>query len=189
MSILIENPKVSPEDYLAGEELSEYKHEYEDGQIIAKVGASRNHNTIQINLTLAIGIQLHPPCRVYSSDMKVRYRNTFYYPDLSVGCEKEQHDQYMAHPLLVVVEVFLPSSEKRDRSIKLLTYQKIPSLQEILLLSQDRMLAECYRRQGDGWTLERYEGPETVELQSVGLTIEMERIYNGVEFKDERTTS
>ncbi|RMG33856.1 MAG: Uma2 family endonuclease [Gammaproteobacteria bacterium] len=183
MSILIENPKVSPEDYLAGEELSEYKHEYEDGQIIAMVGASRNHNTIQINLTGALFNHLRPPCRVYSSDMKVRYRNTFYYPDLSVGCEEEQHDQYMEHPLLVV-EVFSPSSEKRDRSIKLLTYQKIAGLQEILLLSQDKMLAECYRRQGDGWTLERYEGPETVELQSVGVTIGMERIYDGVEFKD-----
>ena len=183
MSILIKNPKLTPEEYLEGEELSEYKHEYEDGKIVAMVGASRNHNTIQINLTLAIGTQLRPPCRVYSSDMKVRYQNTFYYPDLSVGCEKEHHDHYMEHPLLVV-EVFSPSSEKRDRSIKRLTYQQIPSLREILLLSQDRMLAECHRRQGEDWMLERYEGPETLELQSVGLAIGMERIYDGVELKD-----
>ncbi len=183
MSILIKNPKLTPEEYLEGEELSEYKHEYEDGKIVAMVGASRNHNTIQINLTGALFNHLRPPCRVYSSDMKVRYQNTFYYSDLSVGCEKEHHDLYMEHPLLVV-EVFSPSSEKRDRSIKRLTYQQIPSLREILLLSQDRMLAECHRRQGEGWMLERYEGPETLELQSVGLAIGMERIYDGVEFKE-----
>jgi Uma2 family endonuclease len=183
VSTLIKDTKVTPEEYLEGEELSEYKHEYEDGRIIAMVGASRNHNIIQINLTLAIGNHLlGKTCRVFSSDMKVRHENTFYYPDLSVGCEQENHDQYLEHPLLVV-EVFSTSSEKRDRSIKRLTYQAIPSLQEILLFSQDKMQAECYRRLGNDWILERYQGNEILRLDSVDLEVPLEQIYDGVELK------
>ena len=183
MSILTRDTKLSPEDYLEGEELSEYKHEYEDGEIVAMVGASRNHNTIQVNLTGALFNHLrNKPCRVYSSDMKVRYQNTFYYPDLSVGCEPEAHDQYLEHPLLVV-EVFSPTSEKRDRGIKRLTYQKIPSLQEILLFSQDRMLAECYRREGGQWIMEKYEGDELLSMPCIDLSLPMREIYDGVEVK------
>ena len=181
MPILIKDTKLSPEDYLEGEELSEYKHEYEDGKIIAMVGASRNHNTIQINLTGALFNHLrNKPCRVFSSDMKVRYLNTFYYPDLSVGCEPETHDQYLEHPLLVV-EVFSPSSEKRDRGVKRLTYQKIPGLREILLFAQDRMLAECYRREGEQWIMERYEGDEVLSMPCIDLALPMREIYDGVE--------
>ncbi len=181
MSTVTKDTKLSPEDYLEGEALSEYKHEYEDGQVIAMVGASRNHNIIQINLTGALFNHLRgKPCRVYSSDMKVRYLNTFYYPDLSVGCEKEAHDQYMEHPLLVV-EVFSPSSEKRDRSIKRLTYQQIPSLREILLIAQDEMVVDCYRRRQGEWLLEQYREGEALQLESLDLAIPLADIYEGVE--------
>lgn len=179
MSIVSKAPDVTPEEYLEGEELSEYKHEYENGHIIAMVGASRNHNIIQINLTGALFNHVKKPCRVFSSDMKVRFQNTFYYPDLSVGCEQEAHDQFLEHPLLVV-EVFSPSSEKRDRSIKRLTYQQIPGLQEILLFSQDAMQVECYRRDADDWQLESYQGNETLVLQSVDLSVPLEQVYDGV---------
>ncbi|WP_456376981.1 Uma2 family endonuclease [Thiolapillus sp.] len=60
MSIVTKAPDVTPEEYLEGEELSEYKHEYENGHIIAMVGANRNHNIIQINLTGALFNHVNP---------------------------------------------------------------------------------------------------------------------------------
>ena len=182
MSVLIKDTRITPQEYLEGEEFSEYKHEYEDGDILAMVGASRNHNIIQMNLTLAIGQHLNQqPCRVFSSDMKIHLADTFYYPDLSVGCKMESHDKYMEHPLLVV-EVFSPSSEKRDRSIKRLTYQQIPSLREMLLLSQDAMTVECYRRIGNEWALEQYRKHEILQLKCLNLSIPLQQIYDGVAF-------
>lgn len=142
MSVLIENPKVSAKEYFEGEELSEYKHEYEDGQIVAMVGASCNHNTIRINLAGALFNHLRPPLpRLLLGHESAQPEHLDYYPDLSASREKEQHDQYMERPLLVA-EVFPPSSEK-------------------------------------GWVSERYEGPETPELRSVGPAIKLQRVLGG----------
>ena len=50
-------PHISPEEYLAGERQSEWRHEYIDGQVYAMVGASRPHNLI-VN---ALAVALTPP--------------------------------------------------------------------------------------------------------------------------------
>ena len=46
---------VSVEDYLAGEPLSEIRHEYLGGAIYAMAGASEAHNIIAMNLWVALG--------------------------------------------------------------------------------------------------------------------------------------
>lgn len=48
-------PWLSEEDYLAGEQISEIKHEYIDGQAYAMSGTSANHGRIVSALTRLIG--------------------------------------------------------------------------------------------------------------------------------------
>ena len=43
-------PKMTPAEFLAFERLSDIKHEYLDGQIVAMGGAEPNHNIVALNL-------------------------------------------------------------------------------------------------------------------------------------------
>ena len=95
MSILRKNVLITPEEYLEGEKYSEVKHEYVAGHIYAMVGASEPHNQIAINLTTALKLHLRGgPCRVFMSDMKVRVRDAFYYPDVLVSCDRTDTNKY-----------------------------------------------------------------------------------------------
>ena len=73
------------------------------------------------------------PCRVFSSDVRVRVRATGLttYPDVSVVCgaiERDPEDaQTLVNPVLVV-EVLSPSTEAYDRGAKARHYQQLPSL-------------------------------------------------------------
>lgn len=52
----------------------------------------------------------------------------------------------------------------------------LPSLQEFVLLSQDSPYLELYRRRTD-WQRECYAGTQDVKLESVGLTLAVEELY------------
>ncbi|SLM32403.1 conserved hypothetical protein [Desulfamplus magnetovallimortis] len=46
-----QNMRLTPEGYLEYERNSQIKHEYFDGEIFVIVGAKRNHNIINANIT------------------------------------------------------------------------------------------------------------------------------------------
>jgi Uma2 family endonuclease len=48
-------PKMSPSEFLEWERKQEYKHEYVSGQVLAKSGASFNHNRITTNIIIDVG--------------------------------------------------------------------------------------------------------------------------------------
>ena len=52
---------------------------------------------------------------------------------------------------VVLFEVLSPSTEDYDRGGKFKHYRTLPSLQEYVLISQDRPLIEHYVRQQDQW--------------------------------------
>ena len=73
MALAPTNIRMSLSEYLEGENRSDMKHEYDNGYVVAMVGASRSHNLIA--LTLASALKQHTkssPYRTYMSDMKVR---------------------------------------------------------------------------------------------------------------------
>jgi len=45
---------ISIEEYFSGEQLSDVRHEYDNGYVVAMVGASRAHNLITLSLASAI---------------------------------------------------------------------------------------------------------------------------------------
>ena len=73
---MIANPSpnyISPQDYLAGEEISPIKHEYIDGEVYAMAGASDAHVTISLNLASVLRNHVRGTgCRVYMADMKAQ---------------------------------------------------------------------------------------------------------------------
>jgi Uma2 family endonuclease len=156
---------LSVEDYLLGEQQSSVRHEYVAGQVFAMAGAGEAHNRISLNLAFHLRAATRgTPCAVFISDMKVRVaaHDAFYYPDVLVGCDPSDDEPLYKHAPCLIAEVISPSTEVIDRREKLLAYRALASLRYYLLVSQDRRLAELYRRDPDGsW---RYEVIEDGEL-------------------------
>jgi len=176
----------SPEDYLVIERDSRVRHEYRCGLVYAMTGGSTNHSRITLNLVLEIGRPLRDSnCQLFDSNVKVNYRNRFfYYPDLFVTCDpRDRDDRYVMRYPKLIVEVLSPSTEKFDRNEKFADYQLLDSLEEYVLISQERIEVECRRRVGEGqnsqWETEVYREGDRIILQSIGLEIAIEQLYIG----------
>ncbi len=77
-------------DYLALEEASNTKHEFLDGEIYGMAGGTPEHAALSVAVSSAFLAQLRGgPCRVYSSDLRVRVLATGLatYPDVTVSAE------------------------------------------------------------------------------------------------------
>jgi Uma2 family endonuclease len=170
--------------YLASEKDSPVRHEYVDGQLYAKAGASDRHNRMALNLASRLDGHLNGgPCDVFIADMKVIVDPAvYYYPDVVVTCDPPGGDPYMRTQPHLLIEVVSPSTERIDRHEKAFAYRRVPSLQEYVLVLQDRMQVEVYRRQsGDEWTREIFTQPEElVHFASVGLTLRVSDLYRNV---------
>ena len=176
--------RLSVEEYLAAERSADVRHEYVDGELFAMTGASRAHNAISLNIAAALLDHLRDgPCRVAIAGMKVRIEslNRFYYPDVVVSCNavEDEPDDYVETRPTLVVEVLSPSTAATDRREKRLGYQTLPSLQEYVLVHQDRVAIELFRRQGDLWTRAEHAAGERIALPSIGFEAEPLDFYRG----------
>ena len=179
-------PALSAEQYLDLERLSEMRHEFLDGLMYAMAGESPDHSTICFNLAVVIGEQIRErKCRGFSPNMKVRtgIGDLYAYPDLMIVCgEARFHDDkgdVLLNPT-VIFEVLSPSTEKYDRGEKSLRYRThIESLQDYVLVSQDKAQVEHHHRESDGtWTSNTVSGPENVlTLGSIDCNVPLAEIY------------
>ncbi len=179
---------ISVADYFKQEETSPIRHEYLGGQLFAMAGSSEEHNRITGNLGTYLITHLRGSgCKTFIFDMKVKIQvaqgtvDVFYYPDVMVTCDQEDREKfYKTYPCLVV-EVLSPSTETINRREKRLNYQSLASLQEYVLVSQDQMQVEVYRLKGSGnWEVEGLGPNDSLELNSVGLTLTLAEIYDEV---------
>ncbi len=168
-------------DYLTLEERGNVRHEYVDGFVYNVVGGSARHNLIAS--TSLSRLRQHyrgKPCRVYMSDMKVQIGTKFYYPDVMVVCgEFDPTAKFETAPVLIL-EVLSESTEAKDRLEKLVAYQKLPSLQEYVLVAQDKVKIECYRRNDDAWQIESYSHGDECRFVSVNYRCPIETIYEDI---------
>lgn len=180
-AIRIPDP-ISVDDYLEGERHSEIKHEYSGGVVTAMAGASKKHELVAGNLFASIHAQLRGKgCRTFKSDMKVRAEvvgeDIFYYPDVMVACDPGDQDPYFVRKPKLIIEV-LSDNVSRDRIEKFLVYQRIPSLEEYVVVSQHPERAEVtiFRRE-NGWEPGELHRTGPFTLQSIGLTLTVEDLY------------
>lgn len=173
--------RLSVEDYLSREERSEVRNEYIDGCLYAMVGASRRHNLIALSIHRLLHAALREsPCRVFVSDLKVQVEERFYYPDVVVSCGGEELESRIERSPTLVVEVLSPSTQARDRMEKRLAYQSLASLGEYVLVKQNEIGIEVYRRHTDQWLVERHGVGDTVTFESLDIAFAAEQIYEDV---------
>jgi Uma2 family endonuclease len=177
---------ITVEDYLAGEEISEIKHEYVDGQVYAMAGAKINHNRIATNVSAHLWNHLRgKPCEPLSADMLVKtLGKRFRYPDVVVVCDDDTStDERVRESPVLIVEVLSKSTRKKDKGEKRMEYLAIPSLQEYVLIEQDFAEVEVQRRSA-GWQSSYYFLGDEVLLESVNATLSVEAIYERVKNDD-----
>ncbi len=172
-------------DYLELERDSDIKHEFDAGEILAMSGGTARHSVLAARVVTALENTRPSGCLTFQSDMRVRVAATgrAAYPDASMICGPIQYDPddaahtTITNPVLIV-EVLSVTTEKGDRGNKWLHYQRIPSLQEYLLVSQEPRI-ELFRRTASG-TWEYFEVHEgTVRLAS-GPTLDLSTLYAGL---------
>ena len=181
-------PRFDVDSYLVWEETQAERHEYLVGEVFAISGGSDAHYTILGNLFASFRAALSgTPCRPFVSGMKVRIAaaDAVLYPDVFVTRDSRDKAREAAlakaHPALIA-EVLSDSTAAYDRGRKFEIYQKIPELQEYLLIEQDRQHADLFRKSEAGlWVLHPAGAGDTIELTSVGLRLPLADLYADVE--------
>lgn len=184
MALNYASDKISEEDYLQGELLADCKHEYIDGDIYAMAGASEHHNLLSTNILTELKNQLKGnPCKVFMADMKVKTEQCFFYPDVMVVCQADNENAYYKTSPVIVVEVLSKATRRFDQMIKRLRYQSIPSLEEYVLIEQDKGEIQVFSR-ADAWRLCYYYLGDEITFRSLNVTVRVEDIYYQVDNED-----
>ncbi|TVP77983.1 MAG: Uma2 family endonuclease [Puniceicoccaceae bacterium] len=176
---------ISVEEYIEGEQFSEVRHEYIGGQVYAMSGGSEAHNLLAGNLYAALREHFRGrPCKVFMADMKLRLNiaedDIFYYPDVLVSCDPTDDAKYYKSKPVALVEVLSPSTERLDRREKFLSYQRLPSLEEYVLVDQEQMHVTLFRKVND-WKPEHFtEGSDRLILASLTFGLSLSAIYEDV---------
>ncbi len=187
---------LTPEEYITLERKAipnaeTVRSEYVKGKIIAMSGASRAHNLITVNISAMLHIQLKGRgCETYANEMRVSTPSTlsYFYPDVVVVCEEPRFEDEVFDILLnpiILVEVLSPSTEAYDRGEKFSHYRQLPSLQEYILVAQDKICVERFRRQENNWVLTDFQNfEERLSLISVECELPLCEIYDRVPFPE-----
>lgn len=178
---------MSVEEFLAWERSDNQRYELIEGVPLAMTPPRRSHGTIVFNLARGIAEALarKPPCvGVVEAGIRSTSREqTYYQADLAITCAKAEPGQQETREPLIIIEVTSPSTAAHDRRVKLVDYRKIPSVEEILLIDQERHYCEVHRRlEGERWLVDLIvDLGASVRLESIDVDLELSRIYAGVE--------
>jgi Uma2 family endonuclease len=178
---------ITAAEYLEGERVSDVRHEFVDGRVYAMSGASLRHNQICLEAASLLKDHLRGgPCRTFIEAVKVHISDdlseSFYYPDVFVTCEPADDDSHVVRHPKLVIEVISPSTSRFDRSEKLAAYQRVPAVEEIVLIEQD-WPEMVIRRRSDRWRRHIYTQLDSVvTFESVGLSAPLGTFYQAAPF-------
>lgn len=184
-------PFVSLSDYIQIEKETSTKHEYHNGNLVALAGGSVHHGMLCGNSysELRNVLKGKTTCKAFTSEVKlyIESKNSFVYPDAMVICgemeRSTKEEQALTNPILIV-EVLSKSTADYDRGDKFHLYRQIPSLQEYVLIEQDKAVVEIFYKHAhaDLWQITRVEGlNQQLYLQSIDASIKMTDLYLDIE--------
>jgi Uma2 family endonuclease len=162
-------------------------------------GASREHILITGNVLRDLSLQLmSKPCEVYSNDMRVKVSPTgmYTYPDVVSVCGQPSFEDNQLDTLTnptVIIEVLSPSTEAYDRGETFAHYQRLESLVEYVLVSQDKVRVEQFVRQAHAdneWVFSEVSCEDgRLRLTSIGCELSLARIYDKIVFPGDEAVS
>lgn len=185
MANIAERFRMTADEYLAWEREQPIRHEFYDGDVFAMAGGSPRHSALSGSVIEALRVQLRGRCTVFTSDQRVvgLQRGRYVYPDVSVVCGslvmEPGTDDVIANPT-IIVEVLSSSTEKNDRGLKWVGYQRLESLTDYVLVSQTEPLIEHYRRdQARGWSYRSAVAGGRIVLSNEAV-VDVDMIFAGI---------
>lgn len=176
------------EEYLALEDKAEEKSEYFAGEIFTMAGASLNHNRIIVNICMILGFAFKKTnCAVFTSDIKVwiKQANAYTYPDVLVIQGEPDYvadrNDMITNPK-IIIEVLSDSTQSFDKKGKFDIYRTLPSLQEYILISQDKIQIEHFNKIATKhWEMHEYNATDSsFSLASLPVEIIVQDIYEKI---------
>jgi Uma2 family endonuclease len=171
-------------EYLVLEQSSTVRHEFLAGEIYAMAGGTPQHAALAMAVGAALVAQTRGgPCRVHSSDLRVRALATGLttYPDVTIVCGPYESDPQDKNTIVnprLVVEVTSDSTEDYDRGEKLDSYQRIPSLAAVVIVSHREQLIEVFERQPDSsWRRSEARSGAQLPLSALGAMLPVDEVY------------
>jgi Uma2 family endonuclease len=175
---------ISETEYLQGEIYADIRHEYIDGEVFAMAGASRNHQRLVGNLHTALNQYLNEkPCEPFANELKVKADHCFFYPDITVVCDDQQGDDYYTEKPSIIIEVLSKTTRRLDKTVKLAAYKTLPSLQEYVLIEQDHVEVEVFRR-SQNWFAEHFFLGDSIHFESINFSVKIVDLYHRVNNED-----
>ena len=154
-----------------------------DGVIEMMTNPTERHGLICGNIFAPLKLALDGSgCRVFAGSLRVqrsddRDEDMATIPDVLVRCGPRREQSFATDPT-IVVEVLSPSTAYKDRGSKFDFYRRLPSLQHIVLVYQDQMRIEHYRRVADGWNSVTLRRPsDRLVLNAVDVAIDLDTVY------------
>lgn len=188
MTALKQPDFISIADYLAGEEISDVKHEYLGGTVHAMAGASNQHNIIAGTIFgLLFGMLRGKRCQPFNSDTKVRIEfpdhTRFYYPDAMVVCEQNPGTDHFQNQPVVIIEVLSDSTRRADLVEKRDAYFTLPSLKVLIFVEPEFPSVTLHRAKAEGgFAVEHHSGLDaTIHLPEIEAALPLAEIYERVE--------
>lgn len=159
------------------------KFELIDGTIIPMANASPRHGKIITNLGGILFNHLSQnksPC-FYFSDMQCKIDEfNCPHPDILVVCNNSVDSDLLEYPT-VIGEVHSPSNRENDFH-KLVRYKNCQSIQDILMIEQDKVEVTHYARKGENWVDYIYKDEGIIFLKSIDLEVNLKDLYQTVKF-------
>jgi Uma2 family endonuclease len=175
-------------EYLELEDGSTVRHEFLNGEIYAMAGGTPKHAALAVAAAAALlGDLRGGPCRVHSSDLRVRVLATGLatYPDVTVVCGPYAYDPESRTTVTnprIVVEVTSDGTEEYDRGEKLASYQLVPGLAAVVIVDHRERRIELHERHGDAsWKRTVARAGERVMLRDPACALSVDAIYDAAE--------
>jgi Uma2 family endonuclease len=184
--------KMLSEDYVAAERQGSARHEYFNGQVVARSGGNRWHNLIATSLAVSIGSRMQGnKAEIYVNGMRVQLANRIIcYPDVVVVTGEPVFADANADILMnptVIMEIFSKGTNSAEKSRKLESYLALDSVKECLQIKADEMRVEHFSKQNaKQWIYRIYnERDDVISLDSLNIKISVAEVYSQVKLKTE----
>lgn len=178
-------PPTTPDEFLRWNEGREGKREFVRGRVVEMmINVTRDHWRLANRLERQIAAQLgDEEYDVGTTDHGVRTPDGIRFPDVMVDKVIADGKALAATSPLLIAEVLSKSSLADDFGPKALDYQRLPSLQHYLTVSQDEVRIWVWSRDADGvWTPPVIHEAGLIKLSVDGrnVVIDLKTLYAGI---------
>lgn len=178
----IQRKPMSGEEFLAWEQRQDVRWEFDGCRPVALTGGTDAHAAVHGNLITALNTRLRGrPCYVRRQTIKVAVGASYRYPDAFVSCTPVEARSTFAADPVVIFEILSDSTERADRTTKLVEYRTIPSVKRSVMLEQQQAIATVITRTETGWSIELLDADAVLAMPEIDVELPIAELYEGVE--------